>query len=75
MPEPSVVDQSKPQRCPRLKRLPSGPDDEAQRWQPPGMRKDRTPQPVPRAVRRDNRQEWLDLDGGLPPQAGAGGDA
>jgi hypothetical protein len=64
MPEPSVPGQSKPQRAPRLKRLSRGPGDATQRWQPPGVRKDRPPQPVPPAVRRDERQTSLDLEDG-----------
>jgi hypothetical protein len=55
--------------APRKQTVP-GPDVEAEKWQPPGVRKDTPPKPVPVRVRRDRRQRDLLLPN-YDEQAGA----
>jgi hypothetical protein len=62
---PEKFDQPKQKRqrsADRRKSLPRGPNDGARGWQPPGIRKDTPPPPVPHAVRNDQRQIPLLLE-------------
>lgn len=43
-------------------RPPPSPDRDAGKWQPPGVRKDTPPKPVPRLVWKDKAQLRLALD-------------
>jgi hypothetical protein len=54
--------------APRKRTIP-GPDVEAEKWQPPGVRKDAPPQPVPVRVRRDRRQFPLFADAPAEPKS------
>lgn len=53
----------------RTPKAPAGPDTDAAKWEPPGVRKDTPPRPVPVRVRRDRRQFPLFADAPAEPKS------